>query len=38
MIVPRSGPSGPGAGASAYLYQMDPTIDFITATVRPSAL
>ena len=37
-IVPRSGPSGPGAGASAYLYQMDPSIDFITATVRQQKL
>ena len=38
MIVPRGGPSGPGAGASAYLYQTDPSIDYITATVRPAKL
>lgn len=38
MIVPRGGPSGPGAGASAYLYQTDPSIDYITATTRPQKL
>jgi hypothetical protein len=38
LIVPRGGPSGPGAGASAYLYQTDPSLAFFSATARPQKL
>jgi pimeloyl-ACP methyl ester carboxylesterase len=38
LIVPRGGPSGPGAGASAYLYQTDPSLAYFSATTRPSKL
>ncbi len=38
MIIPRAGPSGPGAGAAAYLYLTDPQIPFITSTVKPAKL
>lgn len=38
MIIPRGGPQGSGPGASAYLWNTDPSIPEMMQTVRPEKL